>query len=332
MGISVGRIFALAILGSVAGVLPAQALDAKQITLKVGYGAGGTFDVSSRLIARHLGRFLPNHPEIVVQNVPGGGSLKLAKLMMGSEPADGSVIGSISQSTAFARVWGADGVDFDPAAIVWLGSLSAEPAYCATTKASGIDTMEKFLSGEFHIGASAKNSQTYQLAALVKNGLNAHFNIVTGFAGVAEIELAMERGEIAGHCSASITDLARRSMLDGVNIIGRLGSSVPPEAANIQRFSALIEDPVVRQGAEFIEASRDIGYPLMVPPNTPKDTVKVLRDAYSAMTSDPEFVSAAKALGEFTLSPTTGERMNEIVQAQLGAGDAVLAAARRLVE
>ena len=183
MGMHIARIGALALAISVASALSAHAFDAKQVTLKVGYGAGGTYDISSRLVAKYLGKFLPGNPEIIVQNVPGGGSLKLAKLMMGSEPADGSVIASISQNIAFAKVVNPSNVDFDPASIVWLGALSSEPGYCATSKASGIDTMEKFLSGNFHIGASSKNSQTYQLAAIVKNGLNAKFDIVTGFSG-----------------------------------------------------------------------------------------------------------------------------------------------------
>ena len=332
MGKSVPRIGLLALVVSLASALSAHAFDAKQITLKVGYGAGGTYDVSSRLIAQYLGKFLPGNPEIIVQNVPGGGSLKLAKLMMGNEPADGSVIASISQNIAFAKVLNPNNVDFDPSTIVWLGALSSEPGYCATSKASGIDTMEKFLNSDFHIGASSKNSQTYQLAAIVKNGLKAKFDIVTGFSGVAEIELAMARGEIAGHCSASITDLKRRNMLDGVNIIGRLGSNTPPEAADVPRFSAMIKDPVTRKAAEFVEAARDIGYPLMVPPKTPEETVDILRKAYSAMTADPDFVAAANALGEFSLSPTGGAEMTEIVKEQLNASDAVLAAAQAIAK
>ena len=127
-----------------------MAFDAKQITVKVGYGAGGTYDLSSRLVARYLGDHLAGKPDIVVQNVPGGGSLKLTKLMLAGEPADGSVLASISPAMAFAPLLDPDNVDFDPLSIVWLGSLSSEPAYCATSKASGIDTIEKFLSGDFH--------------------------------------------------------------------------------------------------------------------------------------------------------------------------------------
>lgn len=328
MGFTAGRIavaLAFAIVAS-----SACAFDAKQITLKVGYGAGGTYDLSSRLMARYLGKYLPGEPEIIVQNVPGGGSLKLSMLMLGSEPADGSVIASISSAMAFAPRLDPANVNFDPSAIVWLGSLSGEPSYCATTKASGIDTMEEFLGGDFLIGASARNSLTYQLAAIVKSGLNANFQIVTGFSGVAEIELAMERGELAGHCSTSIPDLERQGRLEEVTVIGHFGSATNPYHG-VPRFSSLIADPIVRQGAEYIETARDINYPLMTPAGTPEETVALLREAYAAVTSDPEFVAEAKRLGEFVLSPKTGVEMTAIVSRQLQADEAVINAALELL-
>jgi hypothetical protein len=182
------------------------------------------------------------------------------------------------------------------------------------------------------VGASAKNSPTYQQAAIAKHGLGAKFDIVVGFSGAAEIELAMERGELAGHCSVSVTELARRGVLKDFNIIGRFGSKSVPAAPDVPRFSAMIDDPVVRQAAEFIEAARDINYPLMVPPGASDDTVRILRDAYTAAASDPRFVAEAQAMGEFTLSATSGEEMTAIIKRQLQADDAIIAAARKLVE
>lgn len=211
-----------------ASVVTASAFDLASITIKVGYGAGGTYDLSSRLVAKHLGRFLPGNPQFVVQNVPGGGSMLLTTLMLGSEPRDGSVIASISSAIPFAPTLDPDNASFDPEDIIWLGALADEPAVCITTKASGIATMEAFLSEDFLIGASGRASATYQQAAIVKNGLNAAFTIVTGFDGVTEIELAMERGEVAGHCTASLSDLGRKGMLGRVNIIANSARPQPP--------------------------------------------------------------------------------------------------------
>jgi tripartite-type tricarboxylate transporter receptor subunit TctC len=310
----------------------AQAFDAKQITLKVGYPPGGTYDLSSRLIARYLPKYLPGKPDVIVENVAGAGSLKLAKLMLGSEPADGTVIASVSTAIAFAPQLDPANVNFDTSKIIWLGALSNEPSFCATSKASGIDTIEKFLSQAFRIGASAKNSQTYQLATIPRNGLGGKFEIVSGFAGVPEIELAMERGEIAGHCAFTVLDLKKRGTMDSFNLIGSFGSAKAAVDEDVPRFSALIKDEVVRQGAEFVEATRDFNYPLMVPPGTPEDTVKILRAAYDGVIKDPQFIREAADMGEFTLAPMTGEMMTFEIKRHLEAGDAVLGAAQALVQ
>jgi tripartite-type tricarboxylate transporter receptor subunit TctC len=326
--------FRLAFLGLVVlvgSVVAATAVEFKTITLKVGYGAGGTYDLSSRLVARHLGKFLPGKPDIVVQNVPGGGSLKLVKLMLGSEPADGSVIASVGPTMAFAPTLDPENADFDASKIVWLGSLSNEPGFCVTTKSSGIDTLEKFLTGSFNIGASGKSSTTYQQAALVRKGLGAKFDIVTGFDGVAEIELAMERGELAGHCVATATELVKKGMAERVNVIGSFGSHAAAEFPDVPRFSAAISDPIARSAAELVEAARDVNYPLMVPPGTPEATVEALRKAYAEMTADPAFVAEVRSIGEFAFAPTAGEEMAKLVAAHLKAEAAVLEAARALV-
>ena len=149
---------AFAFLVSVAPAVSAGAFDAKQITLKVGYGAGGTYDLSSRLVARHLGEFLPGKPEIVVQNVPGGGSLKLTKLMLGSEPADGSVIASVSPAMAVAPRARSRKRRFrcivDPVARLAVGGAGL----LRTSKASGIDTMDKFLRATSTSGHRARTA------------------------------------------------------------------------------------------------------------------------------------------------------------------------------
>lgn len=302
------------------------------ITLKVGYGAGGTFDASSRLIAPYLTKYLAGHPDIVVQNVPGGGSLKLTKLMLGAEPADGSVIASVNPSMAFAPVLDPANADYDPSGIAWLGALSNDPAFCVTAKQSGIDSIDAFLTGDFRIGATGKTSQTYQLAAIPMRALDAHFTIVTGFNNVAEIELAMERGEIQGHCVATAGDLLDLGLIEKVNVIGRLGTGVPPGFEETPRFADRIEDPVLRQAAQLIEATRDINFTLMTQDATPAPVVAALRAAYAAAVADPDFVAEAEALGQFRLDPTSGDDMAALIAGYLDADPAVVEAARKILE
>jgi tripartite-type tricarboxylate transporter receptor subunit TctC len=310
--------------------LQAQATEFKTVTLKVGYGAGGNYDLTSRLVARHLGRFLPGNPAVVVQNVPGGGSLKLTKMMLGSEPADGSVIASVSEAMPFAPVLDPANADFDPLSMQWIGSLSKEPSICITTKSSGIDTMDKFLQSEFLLGASGKSSLTYILSAMVKNGLGAKFGIVTGFDGIAEITVAGQRGEVAGVCALVYHNVS--DQLDAFNVIGRFGSGTIAAAPTLPRFSDQIKDSVTHQAAVLIESSRNFHLPLMAPPGTPKEALDTLRKAYVDMSKDPEFLADAAKLGDLTINITTGEEISKFVAEQLKADPAVFEAARNLAK
>lgn len=308
----------------------AQAVEFKTITIKVGYGPGGGFDQSSRLVARHLGRFLPGNPDIVVQNVPGGGSLKLTKMMLGSEPADGSVIASVSEGIPLAPILDPDNAGFDPLAIQWIGALAKEPSICAVSKSTGIDTIDKFLAGDLLLGATARSSHGYLMSALVKNGLKAKFTIVTGFDGTAEVGLAMERGEVAGYCGVSYYNVSDR--LDRVNVIGTFGEGRLREMPNVPRFSDRISDPVLRNAAQLVESTRAFHLPLLVPPATPAETVETLRHAYVEMTKDPAFLADAAKLSDLVVDVTTGEEIHALIERDFALGPAVFEVARDLVK
>jgi len=315
---------------AVAMCTQAQAVEFKTITIKVGYGPGGGYDQTSRVIARHFGRFLPGNPDVVVQNVPGGGSLKLTKMVLGSEPADGTVIASISEAMSYAPVLDPQNANFDPLALQWIGSLVNEPAYCMTAKSSGIDTMDKFLQSDFLIGATGKSSVTYIFAALVKNGLKAKFKIVTGFEGTADIELAMQRGEIAGMCGVSSYNISGNR--DTLNLIGTFGSGPVDGQKPLERFTARIQDPKLQEGATLIETALHFHHPLVVPPDTPKETVEALRKGYMDMARDPAFLADIGKLSEMAVNATSGEEISQLVSKQLQVDPGVFETARDLVK
>lgn len=302
------------------------------VTIQVGYGAGGSYDMAARLVGRHLGRFLPGTPEVIVQNVPGGGSLKLAQLLLGAVRADGSVIGAIGPGTTLAAKLDPENVQFDPRALRWLGSLGAVESFCAVSKSTGIETVEDFAGKEFHIGASGKSSTTYLFAALAKHALGAKFGIVTGFDGVAAIELAMERGEIAGHCTFSRNDLDKRGLRDTLNVIVRFGRAEVGEYASVPRVTESVEDPAKKQAAEMVESLRDYDFPFVAPAGTPDEVVATLRDAFDAMVKDPQFIADVEKHDEFRLHPTTGKELERLLEEWLSADRAIFETARQLVQ
>jgi tripartite-type tricarboxylate transporter receptor subunit TctC len=329
-----GGKLALALLAALSLCLaaPAWAFDAKTVTIKAGFGAGGSYDMAARLVARHIGRFLPGNPTVIVQNVPGGGSMRLTQLMLGAEPTDGSVIAAIAAGMAYAPALDPANAIYDPLDLKWIGSLARGENMCVLVRSAGIDTIDKFVHEKFLLGASGKNSTTYILAALARSALGAQFDIITGFDGVADIELAMHRGEIAGHCVASPGDLDRNDLRAQVHVVAGFGSSDLEGYESVPRLRELTDDPVTREAVELVEAGIDYSLPLVAPAGTPPETLATLRAAFDAMTVDPAFVEDAGRVGDFILRPTSGAILEDIIRTNLAADPAVLEIARNLVK
>lgn len=309
----------------------AWAFDARTITIKVGFGAGGSYDMAARLVARHLGRFLPGHPEIIVQNLPGGGGLRLTKMMVEGQAPDGSVLAVVSPSMAIAPKLDPQNADFDPLSLNWVGSLASVESMCVVTRSAVVDTIAKFVESDFLIGASGRASSTYLFAALAKNALGAKYRIVTGFENVPDMELAMQRGEIGGHCVASYRDLKKSGLGNEVDVLVRFGAADVHEYNDVPRLYSLVEDPIKQEAVRFVESVRDHDYPLLAPPGMSAETLATLRTAFDTMVADPDFVAEVNKLGEFTLQPTSGVEMEKKFHAQLATDARIFEAARELV-
>lgn len=323
----------IVVFGLVLGIVaPAWAFDARVVTIKVGYGAGGGYDMAARLVSRHIGRFLPGNPDVIVQNVPGGGSMRLTQLMLGAEPTDGSVIGAIGAGMAYAPSLDPSGASYDPLDLGWLGSLARGENMCIVARSTGVDTVEKFVGEDFLVGASGRSSATYVLAALARNSLNARYRIVTGFDGVADIEFAMQRGEIAGHCVASSGDIEMNQLHDQVHVLVRFGSADIAGYESVERLRNLVQDPQLREAASFVESSVEYDFPFVTPAGTPARTVAVLREAFDAMVVDPDFVEDAGRIGDMVLNPTSGPELERIIREKLASDPKIFEIARDLVK
>lgn len=313
---------------------PATAFDARLVTLKVGYPPGGDYDMMTRILSRHLGRHLPGNPDVVVQNVPGSGSMRLTQLLLGSEPADGSVVAIIGSGMWMAPKLDPANADFDPLDLRWIGSLSEAPdSMCVVSKDLGIETIEDFVNGDFLLAATGPSSVTYLFAAMVKNALDARFRIVTGFDGLAEAELAIQRGEIAGHCAASAADLARPDFDEIVDVVLRVAGPESSSYAAVPRLGDLIDDPILREAVELVAATREYEFQLVAPKGTSEETVDILRAAFDSVVLDPAYVAemeAAESRG-LILYPTSGLPLENALRAKLESDPEVFELARGLV-
>ncbi|RDE10136.1 hypothetical protein DVH29_01705 [Pelagibacterium lacus] len=310
-----------------------SAFDTKLVTLKVGYAPGGEYDLVARIVARHLGQYLPGHPEVIVQNVPGGGSLRLAQLMLGSEPSDGSSIGLIGSAVWVAPTLDPAVGDFDPLGLRWIGSLAAAPdSLCIVAKSLGIETVEAFREGDFILGATGRTSTGYYFASAARKALDAKFRIVTAFEGIAELELALLRGEIAGHCFAAAEDLRRAELGEHVNVVLRAAGPEESPYADVPRLRDFIEDAHMRAAVMLLEGTREFNFQFIAPKGTSEETMAVLRDAMAAMAADPAYAADMAIIDGVVLRLVPGGELETALRARLDADPDIFALARQLIE
>ncbi|KEO50801.1 Bug family tripartite tricarboxylate transporter substrate binding protein [Thioclava pacifica] len=302
-----------------------------RITIQVGYGPGGSYDTMARLIADHLGRYLAGSPDIIVENVPGAGSLKLARLIETRGAADGSQIASVSNALALKPVFDPDTESFDPRNVRYIASASNESSYCVTPKNSGINSVEDFIASNAKAGATGKSSSTYTYVAAIKKAFDGKFDIVTGFGGGNEINLAMERGDVQVRCGISVTTLNQADTLDRYRILAELGTASRGSIQGEPFLLDLVKNPDDRAALSIVFAPTRMHHPYIVAGATPDAEVATLRAAFDALATDPEFLADAKKRG-IVSTITDGATVEAYIAELLGSDPKILQRARELVE
>src|SRR5262249_49275703 len=182
---------------------PTAFYSGKNVELYIGYSAGGGYDVYARLLARHMGRFIPGNPTIVAKNMPGAGSLLLANWLYNVAPKDGSVLGTIGRGTGFDPLLGSTKAQFDAARFNWVGSMNDEVSVCVAWHTSGVTTLEQLKQKELTVGGTGPAADTDQFPKVLNAVIGTKFRLVPGYPGGNDIDLAMERGEVMGRCGWS---------------------------------------------------------------------------------------------------------------------------------
>ena len=287
-----------------AASLPARAEDVagfyngKTVTIVVGYSAGGGYDLYARLLARHMGKYIPGHPTIVPQNMPGAGSLKAAKYLYEVAPKDGTVFGTFSRSMPLAPVEGMEGATFDSRKFTWLGSMAKDVTMCVTSERSGIKDWGTALKTEFTVGGEGQGSDPDIYANVIKNVYGAKAKLVTGYPGTAEMFLAVERGELAGMCGVSYSTVMGRwaePLKQGqLHIIVQGGLEKHPQLPEIPNMLDLAAGGHQKTLMRLILAPQAMARPFAAPPDIPSERANALRDAFAAALKDPDLIAEAQ--------------------------------------
>jgi tripartite-type tricarboxylate transporter receptor subunit TctC len=314
--------------GSIAGLGSAafgqsveQFYRGRTMTLVVGTSPGGINDISSRLVARHLGHFIPGNPNIIVQNVPGGGGLVTANRIFNSSERDGSVIAKPERAVPQLAIQGNRNANFDPMKFTWLGSLSsyANDAYLLLVNAGhAARTVADLKRPGVRVTVGADNAASSNLifGLIAREVLGLNVNVVRGYTGAAPIFLAMQSGELDGQMVglSSIRtgqrDLWNRGAFRPLVQFGR--SSRLAELPDIPTGRELATDPDSLALIEFAELPFFMALPFAAPPGLPPDRAAALGEAFMAMCRDKAFVEDAAKLG-LDLSPIDGAAVTKLI-------------------
>jgi tripartite-type tricarboxylate transporter receptor subunit TctC len=296
---------------------PAEFFKGKIVELNIGYSVGGAYDGYARMLARHMGKYLPGNPTIVPKNMTGAGSLRLANFLYNAAPKDGTVIGTIGRGTGFDPLLGQSGAQFDAAKFTWIGSSNNEVSTCVAWHSSGVATFDELLTKELVVGASGPSADTYQFPSVVNAVLGMKMKIVTGYPGGNDIDLAMERGEVQGRCGWSFTSLkaTHGAWLDQhkVNILFQMGLSKHRDLPNVPLVIDLAKTDQQRAILKLIFARQVMAWPILAPPGVPPDRAAALRSAFMATEQDKEFLADADK-AQLEINPVSGEDIQTLVR------------------
>jgi tripartite-type tricarboxylate transporter receptor subunit TctC len=266
----------------------------KTIQIIVGFGAGGGYDLYARALGRHLGKYVPGNPNVVVQNMEGAGSVRAANYVYGGSPKDGTVIAAVNQNAPMYQLLGGAGARFEAAHLQWLGSMTNSNGTVYTWHSSGIKTLDDAKLKEVPMGAVGAQSDSVIFPNLINELLGTKFKPITGYAGSTQIHLAMERGEVMGRGGNSWSSLQTSNPSwikeNKINLLVQVGFEKEPDLRNVPMLLDLVKDEESKGVIRVISLPTAIGYGHWLAPEVPKDRLAALRAAYLAVMKDAEFI------------------------------------------
>jgi len=309
----------------------------KTVRIVVGFSAGGGFDTYSRAIARHMARHIPGNPTIIVENMPGAGSLIAANYLYKIAKPDGLTLGHFIGGLFLGQVLGQKGIEFDARKFEYVGAAATEHTVCALTKASGITSVEKWMAAgaPVKLGGVAPGSSTPDNAErTLKAALGLPIQVVTGYKGTADIRLAAEGGEVAGACWGwGSLQATWRKALDAGEVRLVLQAAPKPHR-DLPSVPLAINFAKTDDARRLIEVAIHNDSLLVrtytLPPGTPKDRVQILRKAFQETLRDPALLADAEK-AKLEIDPITGEEIERTVDRLFKLEPALIAKLRALL-
>ena len=336
------RLFGLAIGVALACTASSASADAisdfyrgKLVTLVIGTGPGGAYDIQGRLIGRHLFNHVPGQPKSVIQNIPGAGSIQAGNFIYSIGPQDGTVLGNILNTVPLVQILGQASAQFDAAQFQWIGNLTQESTIVVTWQTSGIKTIDDAKKGEVLMGATSPGTLGGMFPKVINQVAGTQFRVINGYKEAVAIGLAMERGEVQGRAGESwfgANGTYGEWYRDGkINILVQIGAKKAADLPTVPLLTDLARDEDGRKLAELFTSPSIIGKPTVVGPHVPTERVAALRKAYDETMTDPAFLDDAGKIG-LVPNPIGGADLEKVVKNIFATPKSLVDLARAAVE
>jgi tripartite-type tricarboxylate transporter receptor subunit TctC len=310
----------------------------KTVEMIVGGGAGGGYDIYARVVSRHLSRFIPGNPTIVVKNMPGASSNKAAQYISAIAPKDGTAIGAIMPGAIMAPLLDAKAAPlFDPTKVKYIGTANSGTRVCATLKGTKIAAFEdtrKVKGAKF--GSSGPSDSTYEYGYLHRNTAGAIYEMVSGYRGTPDMALALERGEIDGICGWDWSSLKSQKpdwLRDNkANVLLQVSLEPHPELTKmgVPTVWKFVDNEADRKAVELVISQTVFHRSYIAPPETPPAQLAVLRAAFDKTVTDPQFLADATK-SRVDIEPLSGAKVQEVIAKLYAAPQDVVARARKAI-
>ena len=301
-----------------------QFFKGKQIRIIVGLSTGGGYDRAARLIARHIGKYIPGNPDLVVQNMPGAGSVTATNYVWGVAKPDGLTLLAPHNNFYLSQLSGQKEVQFDLPKFQWIGSLENDDMMIFARADAPFKSMSEVVRQKItpKCGSTGVGSSDYVMSKILEETIDAQIQHVTGYPGSSEIAIALERGEVQCMGLTISTYYGREPFLTWlkskfVRFLAQSGRKRDARVGDAPTIYELMEEfktpATKRRVAEAMLLGGEWARPLMASPGTPADRIAVLRAAYEKAVKDPELIAEAKKL-RIEVVPVNGEKLQTMAK------------------
>lgn len=287
----------------------------KTIEIYAGSNPGSGYDNYARIVSRHIDKFLPGSPTVIVKNMPGASGLPLANYLYTQAPRDGTTFAIIHNNLTVEPLIGNKNARYDPAEFGWVGSASKLTNVCVTWHTLPLRTIADLRSREWVTGGTAARSSTVQQAHTFMVLGGAKLKVIPGYKSTTDMILALERGEIEVACGIGFDSVKSSTSYyrEGKIIpVMQLAYEKHAELPEVPFIYDMLVSPDFRPVADFITKRLAIGRAFATPPEVPAARLKALRDAFWAALNSPELLSDAK-IQNMDIEPQRGEVIQKLV-------------------